>query len=318
MSLSPKIRDWIDGQVEAAGLNSVREAYQELSARYRLGQTFRGFKTNLERLAYVAGRMPATAAVVSSVFQELGDFSPKSMLDIGSGPGTAVLVALEHWPELLNVRAIDRDEAMLKIASELSRLISPVPVKWETDDGKLPLRGAPADLVTISYVLGELVEKERMPVLNRLWDFAKQILIVIEPGTSDGFARVVRARKELLGLGAKILAPCSHQFDCPMYGIDWCHFPARVERSRTHRLLKSADMGIEDEKFSYLIVSRDGDCSTQWARIVEEPKWSKNRITLRVCEAGGSLRSTEVTATQKGYFRETKKLGWGDRLRVPG
>ena len=35
--------------------------------------------------------------------------------------------------------------------------------------------------------------------------------------------------------GANILAPCPHARPCPLAAPDWCHFSARVARSRLHR-----------------------------------------------------------------------------------
>lgn len=47
-----------------------------------------------ETVAYVAGAMPATYAAIYNVLKELKEricgFEPKSMLDFGTGPGTAI------------------------------------------------------------------------------------------------------------------------------------------------------------------------------------------------------------------------------------
>lgn len=316
MSLSPKIREWIDNQVEAAGLAAVREAHERLSSRYRSSTGFSGFVSDLERLAYVAARMPATAAVVARVFSELGNFSPCSMLDVGTGPGTAVLAALARWTTLSKVRAVDRDSAMLEVARKISDFVGSTNISWEVNSGKRPPGDEPADLVTMSYVLGEIVEDDRQSYLDCLWDLTKKILVVIEPGTVDGFARITRARKEFLNRGANIVAPCPHQLECPMRKGDWCHFPARVERSRIHRLLKSAELGIEDEKFSYLILARSM-VGGEGARIVNAPKRSKNRVDFQVCNAGGEIQAVTVSAGEKNNYRAAKKLDWGDRFMAP-
>ena len=43
-----------------------------------------------------------------------------------------------------------------------------------------------------------------------------------------------------------------------MAGTDWCHFAARLDRSRAHRQSKHAALGWEDEKFAYVIATPAG------------------------------------------------------------
>lgn len=84
---------------------------------------------------------------------------------------------------------------------------------------------------------------------------ARVALVVVEPGTPRGFQQILEARTQALASGAAILAPCPHDATCPMQGSDWCHFAARVERSRTQRQLKGGELGWEDEKFSYVVIT---------------------------------------------------------------
>jgi hypothetical protein len=42
-----------------------------------------------------------------------------------------------------------------------------------------------------------------------------------------------------------------------MSGNDWCHFSQRLPRSRDHMLLKDADVPFEDERYSYVVVTRE-------------------------------------------------------------
>ena len=37
---------------------------------------------------------------------------------------------------------------------------------------------------------------------------------------------------------------------------DWCHFTQRLPRSRAHKQIKEADVPFEDEKFSYVALTR--------------------------------------------------------------
>ena len=82
------------------------------------------------------------------------------------------------------------------------------------------------------------------------------MLLIVEPGTTAGWQRILDARAQLIADGAHILAPCPHALACPIAQPDWCHFSARVARSRVHRLAKEAEVPWEDEKFIYLAASR--------------------------------------------------------------
>jgi ribosomal protein RSM22 (predicted rRNA methylase) len=49
------------------------------------------------------------------------EWTPKSLMDFGSGPGTAVWSATEVWPELDNILAVEPSEAMIDVANELCK-----------------------------------------------------------------------------------------------------------------------------------------------------------------------------------------------------
>lgn len=74
-----------------------------------------------------------------------------------------------------------------------------------TDKNPLPAR---AGLVSAAYVLNEVREEDRPAVLLRLWAAAEDVLLLIEPGTPEGFRQLRAARDCLLAQGAVLLAPC--------------------------------------------------------------------------------------------------------------
>ena len=78
----------------------------------------------------------------------------------------------------------------------------------------------------------------------------------------------------------------------------------RVPRTRRHRQLKGGTLGYEDEKFAYLVVSRDADEERAEARVLRHPRVEKGRIALSLCTPEGTARAGwSPGATRRGAPR---------------
>jgi ribosomal protein RSM22 (predicted rRNA methylase) len=88
-------------------------------------------------------------------------------------------------------------------------------------------------------------------------------------------------------LGADVLAPCTHDAACPIAGSDWCHFSQRLPRSRDHLKAKGASVPFEDERYSYVALTRRPIARANLARIIAPPKQTKTGITLALCTDRG-------------------------------
>jgi ribosomal protein RSM22 (predicted rRNA methylase) len=163
--------------------------------------------------------------------------------------------------------------------------------------------------VVASYVLAEQPENQAAAIAADLWRDA-QTLVLIEPGTPAGFARIRAARAALIDAGAHVAAPCTHDNMCPMAGDDWCHFSRRLPRSRDHMALKGASVPFEDERYAYVAMTRE-PVERHVARILSTPLESKPGLTFKLCEADG-LRSAFVGTRDKENYRRVKKRGWGN------
>ena len=78
----------------------------------------------VESLAYAAFRLPPLLAVTERLFREvrllLPDYHPTSMLDFGSGPGTAIISALSAWEHpIQDILAIEPSSSMTSVAQAL-------------------------------------------------------------------------------------------------------------------------------------------------------------------------------------------------------
>ena len=295
-----------------------------LSERYRAPGAAPGprARSRDDVAAYAIARLPATYAAAAATLAEVRlraeTFSPRSQLDLGAGLGAAVWAAAGLWPSLAEVTAVEIEPAMLEAGRSLARA-GPPPVTsstWVLGDVSGELPAGSFDLVTIDYVLNELPPGNFVHVLERAWAAAAGVLAIVEPGTPDGYRRVLAARELLLGLGGFTVAPCPHDRACPLGEPDWCHFAVRLPRSAEHRAAKEARLAHEDEKFSYVIVAREQYVRPA-ARILRHPQVRGGHVRLELCAADG-LRSVVVSRRERKAFREARKASWGDGIDLHG
>jgi len=110
-----------------------------------------------------------------------------------------------------------------------------------------------------------------------------------------GSGQLRRAKEILTRLGGQVIAPCPGNGKCPLPAEDWCHFTARVSRSRLHKQLKGGDAPYEDEKFSFLAVAKEPGSPAQ-ARVLRHPMKNPGYIGLRLCTEEGVVDTTNVGA----------------------
>ena len=166
--------------------------------------------------------------------------------------------------------------------------------------------------MTVSYVLKELTEADRTAVVTEAARVA-QAVVIVEPGTPDGYERIIAARELLIGAGLRVAAPCPHSGACPIErGTDWCHFAARVSRSSLHRQVKGGSLPYEDEKFSYVAATRFAT-SPALSRVTRRPQIRKGQVLLDLCgpEGEGLSRST-VTKRHGALYKAARDAEWGD------
>lgn len=177
------------------------------------------------------------------------------------------------------------------------------------DLGNLPGE-ASVDLVIAAYALAEVPLAKARETAVALWKACENTLLVIEPGTPQGFSRIHDVRVALLAEGAHLIAPCTHVNACPIQPPDWCHFSVRLARRREHMHAKKATVPFEDEKFSYLIASRQPGV-LEGARVLSPPAESKAEIKFKLCAETG-LTQQSIARRGKAEYKRVRKLEWGD------
>jgi ribosomal protein RSM22 (predicted rRNA methylase) len=319
MELPAPLRQGVDAMLEGTPLPALRDAGRALSQRYRaeIRDGRAHMASDLAVKAYLAQRLPATYAAVRAALEAVTiarpGFSPRTLLDVGAGPGTALWAASATWPSVGSAVLLEAS-APVRAAGQALAAGLPVRCEWLCGDATIfPPAVRPADLVTIAYVLDELPPAALPKLTDRLWALTADTLLVVEPGTPAGWRRVLDMRAQLIAAGSHVAAPCPHEAACPLIQPDWCHFSRRVARTRLHRLAKDAEVPWEDEKFIYLAVSRHA-ASTPAPRVLAPPRAGSGKVTLKLCLPDGSATERLFTKRDGDAFKAARRADWGDSL----
>lgn len=321
MELPPALRQAVDTALAGVPLSDLARASDALSRRYR-GEVRDGrfhIADDLAACAYLATRLPATYAAIRAALSVVADlrpdYAPKTVLDVGAGPGAALWAAHDCWPSIDDAVLIEGSPAIRRWGETFARALPLGRVAWQASDLTAKLPEIPAcDLVLLAYVLSELGGEARDGLINRLWSLTADTLVIVEPGTPSGWQRILRAREQLIASGAHVIAPCPHALACPLAAPDWCHFARRVARSRLHRQAKGGDVPWEDEKYIYLAVSRRPGPLPQ-ARVIAHPRSASGRVTLKLCRQIGDAGEQLFSRRDGAVYATARRLDWGDALR---
>src|ERR1700736_5731722 len=305
-------------ETKLQGLSRVDAAARAalISRTYRDGGNSGAITSTADALAYALARMPATYAVVAASLNAFcetrPDFAPKNLLDVGAGPGTASWAAAEVFASLQSFTLIDANAALPALALDLCRDGARLKgMTYHRGEARAALADAePADLVVASYLIGEIGEAERRSLAELMWSKTRDTLLIVEPGTPSGYARIIALRQQLIASGAHVTAPCPHDGTCPLAAPDWCHFTQRLPRLRAHMHIKQAELPFEDEKFSYITLTRR-PVERRFARVLAQPVVSKIEVSAKLCTADG-LSITKVPHRDKTAYARARRWRWGD------
>ena len=316
--LPAELKAALDGRLRGFSRNDAAGRSASISKTYRDGGGSGGIRSEADALAYALARMPATYAAVTASLNALvevrPDFAPKTLLDVGAGPGTATWAAAEAFPSLQDFALLDANEALralaLGLVTDSFRLRD---VSYHRGEARAALAKADvADLVVASYVIGEISNVEQRALAELMWEKTRDTLLVVEPGTPAGYARIIAARERLITMGAHVAAPCPHDGKCPLQPPDWCHFTQRLQRSRAHKQVKGAELPFEDERFAYVALVR-APVAQRLSRVLDQPVISKVEINAKLCTPAG-LAFTKVPRRDKAAYAGARRWRWGDAV----
>lgn len=275
------------------------------------------------RQAYLLYFVPSNLAKIHLPLRELS-LHPKGILskeqlrilDVGSGPGTATLGALDFFSQqgkrpLLQFTAVDQVGENLKDAENLFRSwrdrtginASLRTIRSEIEKAMDRLAGDRYDIIVLSNVMNELLHGAEDRIAKRTL-FLKNILnrllapdgscIIIDPALRETSRELLMIRDGLREEGFHIYSPCLGNGKCPALANpkDWCHEDVPWDPPE---IVKEVDARIglrkDSFKFSYLVLRKDilsladihgGDSF----RVVSEPLVSKGKIEFYICGKG--------------------------------
>ncbi|CAM5377132.1 rRNA methyltransferase [Streptomyces spiroverticillatus] len=335
LSLPDVLRAALAGVLDGLPPKQATQAVDRLIANYR-GTTPTDAPVLRDRsdvAAYAAYRMPATFEAVRSALDALREAAPRwvpgTHVDVGGGTGAASWAVSEAWGTQTST-VLDWAEPALALGRELAEA-SGVPalktVRWQRSRIGAALTVESSDLVTVSYVLKELTEGDRDTLVDQVVQAARGAVVLVEPGTPDGYRRILAARERLVAAGMRIAAPCPDSGPCPVAGdaTNWCHFSARVSRSSLHRKVKGGSLPYEDEKFAYVVAVRPDvvEAAPADGRVVRKPQIRKGLVMLELCRPEGDsgrlgLVHENVSKKRHGeLYRAARDADWGDAWPPP-
>lgn len=317
MEIPYEIRSLTETAVSQYPLHQLKEISRSITQKYKQhsGKGERLVVDRIEATVYAAVRMPATYASVYSALYHTLECIPMtetySLMDVGAGTGAGTFAAAELL-KLCGITCFEREREMRILGRSFTEGMKDSVLKqsrWIDCDLQQGIDQR-ADIVLSSYVLNEMTEQQRQNTVQNLWEHTDRLLLIVEPGTPEAFLQLRRIRDMLLLRGAHIAAPCVMDGQCTLGENDWCHFTARVQRSKLHKLLKDADVPYEDEKFSYIAFVRK-TVERNGCRLLRHPIIAKGNIRLELCTENGK-ESRIITAKNKKLFKAARKADSGD------
>src|SRR4051794_7637870 len=235
-ALPAELKAALDGKLQGFSRADAAQRSQKISTTYRAGGGSGTIKSDADALAYALARMPATYAAVAASLNALTEIAPNlapdTLLDVGAGPGTASWAAAEAFPSLQSFTLLDANGTLSRLALELARDSTRLgDCRYLPGDAGANLAEvSPADLVVASYVIGELNEGDQRKLAETMWAKARHALVVIEPGTPAGYARILALRQQLIAAGAQVAAPRPPEKTGSLMGPGWGPFSPRFPR----------------------------------------------------------------------------------------
>jgi len=329
----------------------------DLLTRYRNRLPALYLKDKTLREAYIYYFLPVNMVKIFLPLNELyihpGGFFQKDklhILDIGCGPGTAILGILEFFHHLVPERyrpflqftAVDPIKENLEQAEILFKRLQKrlsIPASLETFQSEIEkihlFDMGPFDVIIMMNLLSEIDPDHPQKIVRRArltGNVAERFLapqgslIIIEPAMRITSREMLHVRDQLLRKKFTIYSPCIAGIPCPALERerDWCHEDIPWEAPE---IIKEIDKltGLKKEsiKFSYFILRKDPGSLIDiygpdiW-RVVSEPLKSKGKLEFYICGPQGRYPVTRLDRDRTDRNCMFDKLQRGSIVRFHG
>ncbi len=312
MQLPLSLQEKVNALYSELKRGELSKVQKDLTYKYKneTGESKSLIDSKADSLLYAISRMPATYAVIYTLINQLieqGFISNiESVFDVGSGTGAGYF-AVKEFGEDIKITLAERDENMIKVFEHLKNDSVSVQ-KLDIVRDRLETK---ADLVMTSYVLSEMKEQDRLNSVLKLLESANKYLLIIDTGTPRTYENMMTVKRFVIEKGYKVIAPC--QSDKCGLKNDYCQFYARVERSALMRQAKQGELSYEDEKYFYLLISKE-NVETCSKRVIRRPIIKPNNIELIHCSKDG-VQKEIFTKKNKELFKQAKKSKINDLIK---
>lgn len=277
-----------------------------------------------DALAYLALRTPATYAQIHSallsILELVPSWKPKTLLDIGSGPGTGVWAASSLFSGLESATCIEQDKNFISLGKQiLSNSKFQVPISWRQQDIRYGIEGTSYyDVIIIANVLNELSVSEGEKLIGHALNACKGILLILEPGTPFGGSIVNSAAKKLHHAGVLLAPYIKNSF--VQNDSYYLHFPQRFIRPEFQKRIRQrarddslASSNWEEAKYSYVAISKFPSEVSLFGRCVGQAKLQKGFLEIPILTKE-EIINQKVLKRYKKQYTYAKNLKWGELL----
>ncbi|HZH03088.1 MAG TPA: small ribosomal subunit Rsm22 family protein, partial [Myxococcaceae bacterium] len=270
--------------------------------------------------AYLLFYWPVSYAQGRQVLGELSS-RPRSVLDLGSGPGPLAFAAADAGAR--EVVVADRSRPALALARALAAEAGETlsAREWDPQRGDAPPDG-PYDLVTAGHLFNELFGKgesslgRRAALVEAMLSRVKKggSAVIVEPALRETSRELLGLRDLMVSRGYAVRAPCLFRGPCPalLKSSDWCHAEREWPMpSLVAEIARAAGLHKEALKMSYLALAPKGEAWPEpppgrLFRIVSEPLEGKGRQRYIGCgpegRVGLALQEKHRTPENAAFF----------------
>ncbi len=304
---------------------------KELHERYMQGAN--PIQPNIQKpedcIAYLALRFPATFAQIVSALSQINEripaWKPKSVLELGCGPGTGLFAAKTVWPSIKTATGLDTEQLFLSLAEEIhydSKMnldvtwVKSTVLKWIAAEDKVSY-----DLIIVANVLNELTDEEHERLIQKISQRSSGVVVLLEPGTAYGFSIIQKAARAVAPMHHLITPYINNSFVAS--DEYWIHFSQRFQRPEFQRRIRQSmrDSSLmasdwEDAKYSYVAWGNIPEEKPIWGVCIGKVEKLKGFLTIPVLTAEGIVNA-RVLKRNKAEYNYVKAIRWGEVLEKP-